>query len=559
MRPRVPTLIAICLFASAFTISPAPGIDGPLLVDGQLLYPEGAHVPRSLTPAEREYMESNPPSASPRAVTLPPEGPVHCVAEYEPMEGILIAWENATGGIDTILKNMALQITTNAASNGGRIYCVVDTTSEQSSVNSTLASWGVNMSKVAFVVRTTDSIWIRDYGPRYIYLGQCRAIIDHDYNRPRPNDDLLPSYFSTVKKHAYYEHQLIHGGGNYHLDANDRAYATELIWNENPGLSHTQVHDIWQDYQNVDTHIFPPFPTSIDSTQHLDMWMQVIADDKVIISDWPNNVGSTQDVICDNAAIYMAGQGYTVYRVPARSVSGTHYTYTNVVMCNDLVLIPSYTNATVSPHNAQALSAWQTALPGKTIVQINCQAIVGLAGVMHCIVMHVPQHLGGTNPTAYLQTLRGPQNLTPGQMVEIEWISDDDDGTANADILLSTNGGASFDTVIASATPDDGSYLWTVPNIYTDKARIRVLVRDAINKTGYDQSDANLVITGDAMPGDMNCDVTLDISDVEPFTTALLDAGLFTECNLNAADVNGDTFIDGADVADFTDALLSAP
>lgn len=548
--------IVLMLFLNSHSIAHAG--DTPLMVDGQLIYPEGAQIPRSLTPVEVEYMASHP-VAAPRAVTSPPDGPVHCVAEYEPMDGILIAWENATGGIDTILKTMALQITTNAASNGARVYCVVDNASEQSSVSSLLSSFGVNMSKVTFVIRTTDTIWIRDYGPRYIYLGQCRAVVDHTYNRPRPNDDAFSSYFATFKKHAFFEHQLVHGGGNYHLDANDHSFATELIWNENTGLSHTFIHDTWQSFQNVDTHIFPPFPTSIDSTQHLDMWMEVIADDKVIISDWPNNVGSTQDIICDNAATYMAGQGYTVFRVPARSVSGVHYTYTNVVMCNDLVLIPSYTNATVSPHNAQALATWQAALPGKTIVQVNCQAIVSLAGVMHCIVMHVPQHLGGANPTAYLRTLRGPETLIPGQMAEIRWISDDDEGTANADILLSTNGGASYDTVIASATADDGSFLWTVPSIYTTKARIRVVIRDAINKTGQDQSDVDLVIDGAAMPGDMNCDVTLDISDVEPFTTALLDAGAFTECNLDAADMNLDTLIDGADIEAFTNSLLSAP
>lgn len=556
MRCRLARFLSFCFISILACDGFATAEDGPILVDGELVYPEGGHVPRSLTEAEQQYMATHP-SAAPRAVTPPPEGPIHCVAEYEPMEGILIAWENATNGIDTILKNMALQITTNAASGGAKVYCVVDTAGEQTSVNSALSSWGVNMSKVSFVVRTTDTIWIRDYGPRYIYLGQCRAIIDHDYNRPRPNDDALPSYFSSIKKHAYYEHQLIHGGGNYHLDANDRSYATELIWNENPGLTHTQVHDIWQDYQNVDTHIFPPFPTSIDSTQHLDMWMQVIADDKVIISDWPNNVGSTQDVICDNAATYMAGRGYTVIRVPARSVSGTHYTYTNVVMCNDLVLVPSYTNATVSPHNSQALAAWQSALPGKTIVQINCQAIVTLAGVMHCIVMHVPVNLGGTNPTAYLQSLRGPETLTPGQMAEIKWISDDDVGAVEADILLSTNGGASYDTIIASATADDGSFMWTVPNVYTNQARIRVVVRDAVFKTGQDQSEADLIIDGAAMPGDLNCDVVLDLDDVPPFTTALIDAGAFTECNIDAADMNGDTNFDGADIAPFVDALLA--
>lgn len=536
---------------------PVAAPTGPIIVDGRLVFPEGARVPRNLTDIERDYMERYP-RVTPRAVTPPPVGPVRCASEYEPMDGILLSWEpfTPTTQIETILKSIALQITTNAAADGAKIYMVVDTTTERTTVQSALTSFGVNMSRVEFIVRTTDTIWIRDYGPRYIYIGDVRAVVDHDYNRPRPNDDLLPSYFASVKKHAYFEHQLVHGGGNYHLDANDNAYATELIEDENPGLTQPQIVDIWNDYQAVDTHIFPAFPTTVDLTQHIDMWMQVIADDKVVISDWPFNVGSAQDVICDNAAVEMENRGYTVHRVPARLVSGVHYTYTNVIMCNDLVLVPSYTNATVSPSNATALAAWQAALPGKTFVQINSQAIVTAAGVLHCICMHVPRHLGGVNPTAYLRTLRGGEVLTPSQMVDIRWYSDDDVATTNADILLSTDGGVTFDTILAAATADDGHYSWTVPDIYTTKARIRVLVRDALNKTGYDESEQNITINGTPLAGDLTCNVVVDISDLEPFVGALLDAGSFTECNLNAADMNGDTMIDAADIAEFTAALL---
>jgi hypothetical protein len=37
-------------------------------------------------------------------------------------------------------------------------------------------------------------------------------------------------------------------------------------------------------------------------------------------------------VICDAAVHWLTG--YTVYRVPARSIGGTHYTYTNVAAIN---------------------------------------------------------------------------------------------------------------------------------------------------------------------------------------------------------------------------------
>lgn len=540
-------------FAGALTWQAALA-DGPIWDGNQLVFPEGSDTPRFLTDAERKYLEANP-IATPRGETPPPTGPVHCVAEYEPMEGILLAWESQT----TLLTQMTQQITTVG---NAKVYMVVDTVSEQNSVATTLSSNGVDLNKVQFVVRATDSVWIRDYGPRYIYEGNCRAVVDHVYNRPRPLDDVLPGYFAgTVKKHAFYEIPLIHGGGNYHLDATGSSFATELIVNENPTLTQQQIVDYWMAYQNLSTTIYDAFPTSVDATQHIDMWMQVIADNKVIISDWPNNVNSTQDQICDAAAADLTARGYTVFRTPARSVSGVHYTYTNAVMCNNLVLVPSYTNTTVSPHNAPALAVWQSALPGHTIVQLNCQSIISLAGAMHCVAMHVPAPPGGENPTVRLQTLRGGATLEPGTQQDIRWISDDDVAVTSIDIHLSLNGGATYPTAIALGTANDGQFTWTVPDVSTTLARLRLTVHDANGNTGTDEGDGDLIINGTTVVlGDMNCDGALDVEDVGPFAMALVDAAAYSAaypgCDIQRADVNEDAGINGADVPDFVAELL---
>lgn len=63
-----------------------------------------------------------------------------------------------------------------------------------------------------------------------------------------------------------------------------------------------------------------------------------------------------------------------------------------------------------------------------------------------------------------------------------------------------------------------------------------------------------------AIPGDMNCDSTLDYLDVEPFTLVLLDPDAymasFPTCDETNADINNDGFIDGLDVGPFIDLLL---
>ncbi len=492
--------------AAGFFVSTASGGDEPIRRGDTLVYPEGADISRALTEVERRFLKDYPLSA-PVLRGDPPTGPIHCVAEYGPMEGILISWE----GFTTIQKQMAEEITTTGDAD---LYVVVDSSGEQSSAYSSLSSYGIDMDRVRFVVRGTDTVWIRDYGPRYIYEGDCRAIVDHTYNRPRPNDNAFNGYFGTFKNQAVYEIPLIHGGGNFHLNALDEGNASALIVNENPSLTEAQIVQYWRDFQNLETTIWDPYPSYIDSTQHIDMWMQVVADDVIIISDWPYDSGSTQDQICDAATADFIARGWTVHRVPARHISYTHYTYTNMVVCNDLILLPYYTHSSVSPLNATALAAVEAACPDKTVVPVNCESIIGSAGAIHCIVMHVPEPANGENPSAYLKNYRGGESLEPGQNVKIKWISDDDVQVTAVDILLSINGGATFDHEVVAGTADDGLYTWTVPDIYTTKGRLRIVVHDADGNSGSDEGDGVFTILGTSVPGDIDGDGDVDVVDL---------------------------------------------
>jgi agmatine deiminase len=492
------------LAAAAFAFGP----DEPILINGELVYPEDANIPAYLTPTEMEYVRLNPLHLL-RDATPPPTGPVHCAAEYEPMDGILLSWDSYS----SLLTQMGVQITTTGDAN---VYIACDSSSEVNSARNALQGAGADMDRVFTFVRYTDTVWIRDYGPRYIYEGDCRAIVDHTYNRPRPNDNALNGYFGSWIGHEVYELPLVHGGGNYHLNALDEGHATRLIANENPGMSDAEIIGHWRDYQNVETTLWTPFPSYVDSTQHIDMWMIIVGDQNIIISDWPFDSGSTQDAICDNAAADFQSRGWQVTRVPARQLSWTHYTYTNAVICNDLVLVPQYTTSGMVGYNDDAIAAYQAALPDATIVGLNCESIIQSAGAMHCIVMHVPAHRGGVNPTAYLRGPNGGDTYDPGQTVEIQWISDDDDEVVNVDLLLSTNGGASFGTVIADQTTDDGAFIWTVPDVYTTQGVIRVVARDADGNTGFDDSDATFTIDGTPpdCPEDLNGDGSIDLADL---------------------------------------------
>lgn len=519
------------------------------MASAQPVFPEGKAVPRSFTPEERDWVQSNP-ILLPAVVTEPPTGPIMCPGEYAPMEGIILAWEGPSDWLD-IVAQMAAKITTT----GNAIaYVSIDAVGENTTCNTRVTSFGGDISRIRYVSRVNDTIWIRDYGPRYIYEGAgprpVRAIVDHTYNRPRPNDDTWDNGWSTSRGHQYYELPLIHGGGNYHLSSAQPAFATQLIQNENPGLSIATIIDTWHRYQNVNTTITLPFPQEIDVTQHIDMWMYMAGDQNVLISDWAANRGSTQDTICNAQAAAMAAAGYTVTRLPARSIFGTHYTYANGVMCNDLVLIPKYPTTLGATLDQQALDAWQSALPGKTIVQINCESLVTSAGVMHCICMHVPAFKGrveanGVAPTVFLRNFRGGQVLANSSVHTVRWATDDDAGPVfRVTISQSLDSGTTWTDLLTNVT-NTGSYNWTTPATTQPHVRLRVTAIDSVLLTETDASETDIYV-GVLCPADFNRDGVSDFFDYLDFVNAFA-------ANAPGADFNNDQVIDFFDYLDFVD------
>ncbi len=374
--------LSAALVAGSSAAAEAPLVDPAYLAT---IKDDRAPTHRGMTPEERASWRAPDLSRMPLA---PPPDPVRAQAEYERNDGLLVRW----GSRSALITQMAVAATT--LDSTARMYIVVTGQAQRDSAFATLQGAGAAMDRIEFIVQACTSTcteWMRDYGPRFIDRLGSRESIDHVYNRNRPTDDAFPDVWSALQAEPQYDIPLVHGGGNFHLFSNRRAFMTTLIQAENSGTSAQQIKDLYRAYQGLDVEIVPAFPVAFDSTQHIDMWVYPVDDNEVIVSDYPEAGDEVPNSIADAFAAARAAEGYTVYRTPGWSSgfgTGTHFTYANSIALNSIVMVCTFSGQ--AARNEEARAVYAAAFQDKRIVPIDCSTIIGSAGAIHCIVMHVP-------------------------------------------------------------------------------------------------------------------------------------------------------------------------
>ncbi len=289
--------------------------------------------------------------------TDPPAGEPRFVAEFEPMQGVMIRYPL---GIPT---SLVAQL-----SNNCMVYCIVST-SQQNQAQNSFQNAGVNMSNVTFVNAPTDSYWVRDYGPWYIFEDRHPAIVDNIYNRPRPNDDNISGVFANFWQIPMYGMNLQHTGGNMMEDGRGHGVSDDLVFQEN-NYNEENVRNKMRDYLGIDPYHVTIDPQG-DYIAHVDCWGKYLAPDKILIAQLPQSNPRYQ--YYEEVAEYFEntnccwGYPYHVYRVQEPG-GYTLAPYTNSLILNKTVYVPLGSN---SNYNNQALAVYQEAMPGYEIVGVT--------------------------------------------------------------------------------------------------------------------------------------------------------------------------------------------
>ncbi len=294
------------------------------------------------------------------------------------MQAVLVTW--------TSYITMLRQVATNVAASGAQLWAV----GGPSSVS------GVSGSLYKKLNFGYNSVWSRDYGPFGINQDTQRlAIIDPTYRHyaSRRADDAIPCNVAKQFGMSCHTTDLILDGGNLMSDGHGNIFFTKRIYEWNRNMSKERVDELLKTYYGGKTlHAFDyasdnGYPA--DGTGHIDMFVKILGPCKVIVAQ-SDDAPFTAPL--DKAAKYFGelecapGKKYEVRRIPGWSNYGTWYTYTNSLIVNDRVLVPSYEGG----QDEAAREIYNALRPDLQVVFIASDDSIGSGGSIHCITKEIP-------------------------------------------------------------------------------------------------------------------------------------------------------------------------
>lgn len=467
--------------------------------------------------------------------TDPPPSPIRNIAEYERMQGALIRYPF---GIPTeLIREMAEDVT---------VYCLVSS-ANQSAAASVMSSGGVNMDHVEYILGATDSYWTRDYGPWWVTDGNGNiSVVDHTYNRPRPNDNDAPLKVSNYLDVPYFASDIIHTGGNYMTDSFGISASSSLVYEENSSLTAGEILTLMGNYYGIDTYHVLDDPNG-DYIEHIDCWGKFLRPDKVLIREVPeyhsqyDEIAAVVDYFEAQNSAY--GSPYEIVRVNTPNDEP----YTNSLFLNEKVFVPLMDGQT--ENNAAALEAYQNALPGYEVIGVAEPASGWLStDALHCRVKGIPDigmldilHLPPADQSApdslLIQADIHPYSNEPliADSLRVTWTTPflDDWQTVGLDQI---------------GTPD--GYIAQIPSPPSSISIDYVI--HAADSSGrwerYPIAEVLSVRAAGILPlGDVTLDGKIGIADVLALAEHLQDENTLTGHSLNLADINTDGAVDIVD------------
>lgn len=303
---------------------------------------------------------------------------------------------------------------TKALVTGENVHIIVYDAAEQSRVRSKLSAAGIPLTRISFLIRQTDDVWVRDNGPVFVYGENNRlTITDWGFNgwgfdtAYRKDDGVPATVEASLGLPRVDLNDIVLEGGAIEVDGRGVLMATRssiLEPNRNPQLSEAELERVLADQLGVAKFIWLDGASggSEDITDmHIDGFAR-FGTPHTIATMSRNDLRywglSAADIDRLYRATDLGNQPYAFVQLPltARNVVtsygynlGYKGSYVNYYVGNSVVLVPEYKDA----NDAVARAALQRLYPDRTVVGIDVRNLYRNGGMVHCVTQQQPEGL----------------------------------------------------------------------------------------------------------------------------------------------------------------------
>jgi agmatine deiminase len=262
---------------------------------------------------------------------------------------------------------------------------------------------------VELVEAPLDDLWIRDTGPCFVVSsdGDLGAV-DLNFNgwgnkQEHDADARVAAFVASATDAAHLRASIVGEGGGIEVDGQGTAIITESCFvnaNRNPGMSRADIEAELKSKLGLRTIIWLPGIAGKDITDgHTDFYARFVRPG-VVVAALDSDPESFDHAVTKRhldilrSAVDAEGRTLEVITLTAPSIVREEFAgedfaagYINFYVCNGAVIAPQFGDAKA---DADAKRTLERLFPGRTVVQLNIDAIAAGGGGIHCATQQQP-------------------------------------------------------------------------------------------------------------------------------------------------------------------------
>ena len=310
-------------------------------------------------------------------------------ADFEDHDALLLGF---TWSLEEIWKEVCLQIVAATWQRVKIIILVPDTRAQEMLIGS-LREINVPLDQIHFCQIPINTVWVRDYGPLGIKTGQrgCKWV-DLQYGAiERSHHDNMPSALGRLMRLPRVRAGIAFDGGNLLTNGRGLCLATTQLLERNRefGYPDACVTATVKRLFGADEIVYLE-KLEGEKTGHVDLFAAFTAPDTVVMGDY-SGVDPVNAAILDRNAerlskVVTASGPLRVVRLPMppRGGDDSWGTYTNVLLVNGVLLVPSWPKLPRETEE-RVMATYRRLLPGWDVVGIDVGNLMSHGGALRCV------------------------------------------------------------------------------------------------------------------------------------------------------------------------------